>query len=462
MKTDSENTSGAGLKTIALIGCAWFGMNMFFSFNMASMPLFFKARIEQKWVVGLILGMMGAFGMILSPFLGMFSDRLRHKLGRRRPMMIVALPFMVAALVFAQHMPWVWLIALAWMLAYLFHPIIERPWNALIPDFFPPEKRASVNGVVQLLGGIGSLTFFLLGSYIWARNEELTFYLVATMYAAGVLAIIFGIKERPTHLDPPKVAERVSFGEYISGLREHKNLMRIIFASLFWNIGLNGVAPWLTSFGTEEMGMSVELSFMPLALLIGVMILFAVPVGLLADRFGRKRLTSVGLAGDLRGRQHRHRLRANDPTRVSSHGDSRIWFLHTPRGTVRHYCKPDPVLKDGRAHRRRSDSHLCIRSCCAICGGIADRLVRELPADIRDGRGVSWDRSYLAAGSKREERSSRRMSLRKNLTGRNKKNIATRSMPIIQPCLSPLLLPIKEERVAMSCSIFCPYRTYGL
>lgn len=297
MKTDSENSSGgAGLKTIALIGCAWFGMNMFFSFNMASMPLFFKARIEQKWIVGLILGTMGGFGMVLSPFLGMFSDRLRHRLGRRRPMMIIGLPFMVAALVFAQYMPWVWLMALAWMLAYLFHPIIERPWNALIPDFFPPEKRASVNGVVQLLGGIGSLTFFLVGSYIWARNEELTFYLVAAMYAAGVLAIIFGIKERPTHLDPPKAAERVGFGDYISGLREHKDLMKLIFASVFWNIGLNGVAPWLTSFGTEEMGMSVELSFMPLALLIGVMILFAVPAGLLADRFGRKRVTSVGLA----------------------------------------------------------------------------------------------------------------------------------------------------------------------
>ena len=94
METSSANgRENSDLKTMLLIGCAWFGMNVFFSFNLAAIPLFFNARIEQNWIVGLILGMMGAFGMVLSPFLGMFSDRLRHRLGRRRPMMLLGLPF---------------------------------------------------------------------------------------------------------------------------------------------------------------------------------------------------------------------------------------------------------------------------------------------------------------------------------------------------------------------------------
>lgn len=279
-----------------LIGCGWFGMNAFFSFNLASIPLFFNGRIEQKWVVGVILGMMGGFGIILSPVVGMLSDKIRHRLGRRRPLMIVALPFMVFVLASAQHLTLAWLMALAWPLAYFFHLIIERPWSALIPDLFPPNQRASANGMVQLMGGLGALLYFLLGAYVWARNEEVTFYLVAAVYAAGVLAIIFGIKERPTHLDEPQETGRVNPLDYLKELREHKALLRYIIASLFWNIGLNGVLPWLTSFGTEEMGMSVELSFMPLALSVGVLILFAVPAGMLADRMGHRKVTSVGLA----------------------------------------------------------------------------------------------------------------------------------------------------------------------
>jgi len=283
------------LKTMIIIGCAWFGMNAFFSFNLASIPLFFNARIEQKWVVGLILGMMGGFGIVLSPVVGIMSDRIRHRLGRRRPLMILALPFTILVLAGMQHMPTVWLMALAWPMAYFFHLIIERPWTALIPDFYPPDKRASVNGVVQLLGGLGSLFYFLLGAYLWARNEQAAFYLVAAVYAAGVLAIIFGIKEEPTHLLQPDSTARSSLSDYINGLREHRDLMRYILASLFWNIGLNAVLPWLTSFGTQDLGMSVELSFMPLAVSVGVLILFAVPIGMLADRVGRKLITSVGL-----------------------------------------------------------------------------------------------------------------------------------------------------------------------
>ena len=282
-------------RTMVLIGCAWFGMSTFLAFHMASIPLFFNARIEQKWIVGLILGMIGGFGIAAAPIVGFMSDRIRHRLGRRRPLMIVGLPLMVAVLVGTQHLPWVWLMALVWPLAYFAHLLIERPWSALIPDLFPPEKRATANGVCQLMGGTGNLLFFVVGGYLWARNEEVTFYLVAAVFAAGVLAVVFGIKERPTHLDEPRVRAGGRLSDYVKGLRAHDALLKYTFASLFWNIGLNAVLPWLTSFGTKEIGMSVNLSFMILALSVGVLIVFAIPIGILADRIGHKRVINAGL-----------------------------------------------------------------------------------------------------------------------------------------------------------------------
>ena len=284
------------LKTTFIIGCAWFGMSTFLAFNMASIPLFFNARIEQKWIVGLILATNGAFGIVLSPLMGIVSDKIRHRLGRRRPLMILGLPLMILIIVLTQYVPWLWLMAPVWTLTYLFHLVIERPWSALIPDLFQPDKRATANGICQLMGGCGNLTFFLGGAYLWARNEELTFWLVALVYMVGVLAVVFGIKEEPTHLDEPKKESGGKLIDYLKGLREHDALLKYAFASLFWNIGLNAVLPWLTSFGTKEIGMSVELSFMPLALSVGVLILFAVPVGILADRVGHKLVTSIGLA----------------------------------------------------------------------------------------------------------------------------------------------------------------------
>ena len=279
-----------------LIGCAWFGMNAFLAFNMAAIPLYFGERIKQEWIVGLILSMMGAFGIFLSPVIGIMSDKIRHRLGRRRPLMILALPFMAATVALTQYIPWLWLLAIVWPLAYFFHLIIERPWSALIPDLFPMNKRATANGVVQLMGGIGAFLYFIVGAFLWARSEELTFHMVAGWYVLGALAVIFGIKETPTHLNQRVVVARVKLLDYIRELREHRMLLKYIIASLFWNIGLNGVLFWLTSFGTKDIGMSVQLSFMPLALSVGILILFAVPTGMLADRVGHRRVATAGLA----------------------------------------------------------------------------------------------------------------------------------------------------------------------
>jgi MFS family permease len=145
------------------------------------------------------------------------------------------------------------------------------------------------------MGGSGSLLYFVLGGYVWARSQEATFFLVALAYAAGISMVLFGIAERPTHLDEVKPKATTTFWNYLRDLRKHEALLNYALASLFWQVGLNAVLPWLTSFGTIEMGMSVEMSFLILALSVGVLIAFAVPVGLLADRFGRLRLTSLGL-----------------------------------------------------------------------------------------------------------------------------------------------------------------------
>jgi Na+/melibiose symporter-like transporter len=283
------------LKNMFLLGTAWFGMSAFFAFNTASVPLFFNERIEQKWVVGLILGMMGAFGVFVSPISGILSDKMRHRLGRRRPLMILGLPFVLLLMVFTQYLPSPALMALIWPFVYFFHLLIERPYSALLPDIISTDKRATANGVCQFMGGGGNLLYFVVGGYLWARSEEATFYLVALVYGLGISLVLLGISERPTHLDEVKINSSSSFFSYVKELAGRKTLINYSLASLFWQIGLNSVMPWMTSFGTKELGMSVTLSFMILAMSVGVLIILAVPVGMLADKAGRTRLMSFGL-----------------------------------------------------------------------------------------------------------------------------------------------------------------------
>ena len=36
-----------------------------------------------------------------------------------------------------------------------------------MPDFTPPEKRSPANGVINLMGGVGSIFAFVVGSMIY-------------------------------------------------------------------------------------------------------------------------------------------------------------------------------------------------------------------------------------------------------------------------------------------------------
>jgi maltose/moltooligosaccharide transporter len=71
----------------------------------------------------------------------------------------------------------------------------------------------------------------------------------------------------------------------------------ILLAILCWFLGYNALETWISSFGKFELGidegqMSILTSSMALTFVI-----FAVPSGLLATRFGRKRIIMIGIGG---------------------------------------------------------------------------------------------------------------------------------------------------------------------
>ncbi len=65
-------------------------------------------------------------------------------------------------------------------------------------------------------------------------------------------------------------------------------------ASLYW-CGTGGVLPYLTRFGTHELGMSEGDAFLLLLPALGGTIVGAVPAGYIADRRGKKPVLAVGL-----------------------------------------------------------------------------------------------------------------------------------------------------------------------
>jgi MFS family permease len=71
----------------------------------------------------------------------------------------------------------------------------------------------------------------------------------------------------------------------------------ILLAILCWFMGYNAIETWLSSFGKFTLGIDPGRMAMLSSGLALMFVVFAVPSGLLATRYGRRRVILVGIAG---------------------------------------------------------------------------------------------------------------------------------------------------------------------
>src|SRR6185503_1580144 len=123
--------------------------------------------------VGLVVGIGSIAGILVPPFMGAWSDRVRSRMGRRRPFMLVGTAVTLVALAGLAYFPFLptgplwgftaafWLYVGAYLLANFSNNFATAPYSALLPDVVPVEQRGAASGwygLMTLLGtGVGVL-----------------------------------------------------------------------------------------------------------------------------------------------------------------------------------------------------------------------------------------------------------------------------------------------------------------
>ncbi len=162
-------------------------------------------------------------GIIVQPIVGVFSDRCRSSLGRRRPFMIVGTLLVVASLLlfaFSGDLATAFgdpispngagsktglVIALLafWILDFCIN-MLQSPTRALIADIVPPEQVAQGNSYFAFANGFGKTVAYVIGAL---AEDVRTVYGVAAIFML-VFALIPSLLIRsdrpaaPEHEDP--------------------------------------------------------------------------------------------------------------------------------------------------------------------------------------------------------------------------------------------------------------------
>lgn len=285
-------------KKTFVLGFGFFGISVIWPIFNNFVPIFLaEMGLTATWV-GFVMTWDNYLNMFVQPIVGERSDHTHTRIGRRKPWMLVGAPIAALFFLLVPTLGSVVGVMFAILFTNLGMALFRSPTIALLGDLFPPEQRSTANGVINLMGGLGAIVAFLGGGVLYALGRITPFVFGSAVLLAAITVVLLFVREPEAPAEP---ADRKPSSGFLTNLREvlqseDRSGLMILFAILCWFIGFNALETWISSFGRFSLNIDpgrMSLITSGFALLF---VIFAVPSGLIATRYGRRRTILVGVS----------------------------------------------------------------------------------------------------------------------------------------------------------------------
>lgn len=309
-----------------LIGFGFFGISVMWTLYNAYVPIFLQAGNPdftaageigfglKPGLTGFIMTLDNIAAFFLLPFIGVWSDRVWTRLGRRMPFILVLAPISIVAFILIPAAVGMIPLELNGQSAQLGGPLalfmlaiglfllamagFRTPVIALMPDLTPSSLRSQANGIINMMGGIGTLIATLGSSLLYKMGRITPFVFGGVLMVAAVLMLFIFVKER-RELSVAAADDEEGF-HALRGIRrvspESRRSLWFLMGAIFcWFVGYNATETFLTSYGVTVLGISTGQAPLLMGVASLTFLLFAVPAGYIAARLGRRKTIIAGL-----------------------------------------------------------------------------------------------------------------------------------------------------------------------
>jgi maltose/moltooligosaccharide transporter len=281
---------------IFLLGFGFFGVSVIWGVYNAFVPIFLANKFNlAPAFIGFFMTLDNIAALFIQPPVGAWSDRLRTPLGRRLPFILVGAPITAIAfglIPMASILP---LFVACTSTLLLSAALWRTPVVALMPDITPSKNRSQANGIINFMGGIGTIIALQTGGMLYKISPSFPFWLGSVLVVVSALIVFLFVKE-------PKAYEENDEKQpsMIESLREvlndkDKSGARILFAIFFWFLGYSAVETFFTLYAQKHLGINAGDGATLLSVFPLFFVLFAIPSGFIAARIGRRVAISIGL-----------------------------------------------------------------------------------------------------------------------------------------------------------------------
>ena len=314
-----------------------------------------KFGMSQAWS-GFIMALDNILAVVLLPVFGAISDRHNGRFGKRTPFIIVGTISAAVALVAltvadnlqlanidagvaeigvensAERTAYAWSVTTSHplpliifivllLLVLLSMSIFRSPAVALMPDVTPKPLRSKANAIINLMGSAGGIIILVLGILFGTGKPEnavmsysVFFGVVAAIMLVALAVFLLTVREVRWSAEADKINSQLTNDEKASeseatgdkpvsdasgsknssGLSrgQLKSLIFILASVVLWYMGYNAVTSKYSVYAGDILGLDYNLT---LIIAQAAAIASYIPVGILSQKFGRKRMILVGV-----------------------------------------------------------------------------------------------------------------------------------------------------------------------
>ncbi|MFP4150035.1 MAG: MFS transporter [Nitriliruptoraceae bacterium] len=283
------------------IGSGFLGVMLAFSAYNAFVPIMYAEFIDSRALIGLLMSTDNLVGLLLIPIVGAWSDHMNHRLGRRLPFIVVAVP--VAALTFAA-IPWaaaaLWTLIIVEITFTIAMHAYRGPVISLMPDHTPPEKRSTGNGIINLMGGIGTLATFAGLSLLYDVDPFLTFGIGAVVLLVTGVIVYVKADRHPPYVDNLDERRPAPLSDAVQGFkvllhRPNRGQFYLLAAMFAYYIGFAGLDAMFPIYGVNVLGLTPGRAAFILTAYAGSFLVAALGAGMIGTRIGKIPTMLLGL-----------------------------------------------------------------------------------------------------------------------------------------------------------------------
>ena len=314
----------------------------------------FMSWVSVALIVNAIMTIDNIFGVIFQPFFGKKSDRTRSKLGKRMPYILICMPVCalffcfvpVAATVRAAGLSILLMMSVIVCFNFLMS-VWRSPVVSLMPDFTPSHLQSDANAVINIMGGIGQMMGFVIGtiaaalcgifgmaelsSALKAKTNDLgqivdetgalilkngepqyvnytPVFVVTAVIAVLCIVVLLVFYRKNSRFDLSAKADELQSAEAagskpgkikIKNLpisKEEKRSLLIMLAALFLiNNATEAIIPNFTNFANTTLHVAPIYSTLMMAVFAVSLAAFGIPAGVMGRKLGRKKTIIIGL-----------------------------------------------------------------------------------------------------------------------------------------------------------------------